>query len=358
MKVYRRKFIVLLITGALLLSLTPSAFAVSLDSRQAVVDTATRQAIIQTLSFIEPEKDYHGLQDIDFTELYIGSRVLAYEYVQEDVRLLDFHLYPLIFKDDIVAFAWKQDDSEFVGIRPSFAKEINECIDKNEDFALLFDNNNSYLVSRGELKLLYESPQEIDYRDSIIDTTFILPSSLLSRESGSVPVGFSEENRIPITRSSPALYVSYIPQVYSDICWAACTAMIGYYLTGVSLTAQQVAVSYFGSDFNKPAYTSTVVNRLWFLYNIYYLEYTTVPTLSTIINCLQAGRPVYSTWSVTSTLSHATVVRGASSTANTISILDPLMGAIAITVSTNSSGQFSYVSNSGSTLVLISTYAI
>lgn len=152
------------------------------------------------------------------------------------------------------------------------------------------------------------------------------------------------------TNASKSLGVSYVSQnPPSSICWAASMACIGNYLTSYSYSAKTFAQKVYGtSDWNKAASTATAVSGLKNVYGVSYIAGVGRPSTSKIQSNINAGYPVYATWSYSGGR-HATVVRGYSEISS-IYVMDPEFG---FTTATYKLSGFQYVSGySGVTLTL------
>ncbi|MBE6690794.1 MAG: hypothetical protein E7590_05875 [Ruminococcaceae bacterium] len=79
-----------------------------------------------------------------------------------------------------------------------------------------------------------------------------------------VSVGYQSPSLV--RSDAPVLYicpVPVVPQVYSELCWAACIASIRNYKQGTNLTAEEVARAYYGDEnFNRPLGGNAIANLL------------------------------------------------------------------------------------------------
>jgi len=370
MKTNKTRIIALVLIVALSFALSAGPVAA-----QIPVDDSVLQEINKVLAFIEPHKDIYSLEDVDFSALSVGAPILAYEYVDNGMKLLDFCVYPLIYEDTLVALAAKPDDNASVSITTSLVKIINECVSVYDDFVLLYDSNRGYLYTDNSLTILSETAYTTDSRGNIYkesngnlaNAIIDLSLSQIERTAAQISIGYTgftaDQSRSAfsggITRASAYMsvpYISQFPPSPSLICWAACTASVGAALTGIVMTAEQAARSRFGNGFNRIGTTNDIEYLLQTYYSLSYYEYSSTPSASTFYSKISAGRPVIARWSVSSGGNHFTVVNGVDTTYLVLNIMDPENGFVG---ASQSGGQFSFVSlSSGSPTCTLTTYYV
>lgn len=339
---------------ALLISIS-LPFSVLAASSQNV-NFFPKDKIISSLNYIEPNKELYGLAGVDFYSLSIGNPILAYEYANKQVNLLDFYLYPLLENNNLVAFALIDQQTNSVQITTSLVNEIATFLDKNKTFALIYDDQSCYAYSDGGLQVLTKSELK-DSRRNTIDTKDIkglLKNVKINSYSPKDQLEYystfnnANINLIDAANASNAASqyiscsVSYVTQnPPSNYCWASSMACIGNYIKNKSYTGIQVAQYVYGStNYNQGATPDIAINALYGLYNIAYVYNGSVPSDSTIVSNLTWGHPLYSTWSWTSG-SHACVISGINALSGYITVMDPESGFVS--ASTNGS-TYTYIS--------------
>lgn len=134
----------------------------------------------------------------------------------------------------------------------------------------------------------------------------------------------------------------------SNICWAATIACINNYVHGTSLTAIQVAKTYYGENYNKSFSTSSSAGVMRAHYNLLYQYYARVPSSNIILSNIQSGYPIYGRF-VHSSGGHAVTIYGVNLISGYITVMDPEFGS---TICYYSNGIYSYTGRSGAKLKL------
>jgi hypothetical protein len=363
-----KNFITLLLALTTVFSLSTISFAEDNQERfdrQNLIDTSTREIIIHTLGVIARDKEELGFGHIDFTALSIGHPIQAYELRDRKTVQLDFCLYPLCVDDALVALAWTPFDSAFSTINTAFVEGIVASVSIYDDFALIFDRTDCYIyASTGLIALGRESCLVIESRDIASESNANLSRSQYRRSNASEALGFTETDILPMTRNTAILSVTHKTQnPYSYICWAACIAMIGNYITSQNKGAADVAFWYYKDyNFDHSLSMQTSVTILNSMYSLSYAYYSTIPTATVIYNSLVSvnTRPVQTAWAVSNlSINHFTVVYGADTTNNILYVLDPQYPNATLgkfSVQRNNAGQYQYVVSTGATLTLGSGY--
>lgn len=302
----------------------PLAFAA--DNTDELETTSVIDKIIILVASVERAKESWGFGEVDFSNLYIGNPVFAYEYVDDSLEE-NSKLYPISADGKLLFWAVVADD--MVTISTGLVEQISIQIGLEEAFCVIYDKYGCYAYTGNSCILLSAYGDEdvfearsifspkVVYSTKEIMFTSLADKRQLDYKSGIMP-------------SSPNYYYSInIPAVdqYSDdnICWAACAACIVNYLTGTQLTAKDVAMRYYGYDYNKTANSYEVEVMLKKYYDIDYLSYRVVISDYVIYRNLLDHYPIYISWERVDGKKpgHACVLYGIDTYSGTISIMNP-----------------------------------
>lgn len=262
-------------------------------------DDFIQEGIINALRSIESEKEYYGLNDVDFTELTYSEAVRAYEYTSDGaVYINDF--IPLKCNDELVAWTVKfyvENDALFQ-ISTSYIEEINALDDITDSYALIYDREACYLYDGTTLRCLGLFNADIDNRIAVPSADALADDSniILSCANKPIPLGYTSvasSRGLVLPVSSYSCNVEYISQLpYDKLCWAASIACILRYNYNKSYTMEEVVKEKFNGQFRNeglyPGDAPDIINRFG---NI---EYTYIGTISSarIINSLKNDYPI------------------------------------------------------------------
>ncbi len=297
---------------------------------------------------VEAQKTQLGLEEIDFTELCVGVPIQTYLYVN-GVFEADRVMYPIISDNQLIF--WAIEENGKFQITTALVKQINQIIEPNQPFALVYDRNSCYLYADDSFTLLYCSDMEVECR-SVLNPDAALPEYELETAS------FSENStleyrgniaREPVYYGCPVGFVGQSP--YKSLCWAAVVASIVNYCKGKSLTAESVAKAYYGdsSDYDMGIYPNEAPG-IFYDYGLIYVYQSTPPSENTILANIQSDYPLYGRWAHSGGY-HATVIYGINVSGGYIYIMDPEIGFTSASV--NSSGKYTYVAGLNTTLTLV-----
>lgn len=305
------------------------------------------QSISTILADIEELKDSVNLSFVDFSELYLGQPIPTY-ICKNNNLVPGCEMYPIIFDGQLILWAIKNDTTW--QITTELVSETNNKLIPNTPLAILYDNSHSYLYTEEKITVAgnlssggsLRTPLNVNRStlNSVIDTEAISPSI-----------------KLPHNANAPSYYgceVSYVSQnPPSTRCWAATLACVVNYCKGTSYTANSMynahhsSLSGGGED---GALITEVAAILLKSYNLSYSHTSSTSVDNYILNSIQAGYPVYSKWSVSSSSAHATCICGINVLSGYIYIMDPEFGFTSATVS---NGRYRYTSSySGSSLSL------
>ena len=333
MKRFLKKSVAVLLSVLVICSSGIYSLAAAVETKEAQIFSK----IEKSLWSIANEKEHYGLGNVDFTNLFIGSSIQAYEVRNQTILPLSLEFYPIFENNQIVtmAAATMVDNEIFVSISDIFVDALNE-VTSDEKVCFIYDSQGVYLLKNQDyIKLADHQGGETFGRDSITQiapSAFSQLSAVFLNEKNALP---NEKNALPIARIKP--YGSDDEEIYrnvpkvlqpsgSSICWAACMASVANYKLGTDHTAQSVS-TLCGYT------TAQTLNRMYsWLDQYFHLYYITVNSnnnsFDNIWASLNADNPVialfdYSTNTATKKSFHFMVVRGMYYYGS-FSVMDPL----------------------------------
>lgn len=173
----------------------------------------------------------------------VGEKIKSYNYLNDNF-VPTVSIYPIFKNDELYMLAVGGDGNNATnfGCDTSIVDSLKENLNNEKEFALVYDRLNCYLFDGTNWIILqtYSHEKNNDVLDinSNIDTSVIE----LGAFSNKIAIGslYNQSRLAYITCP-----IEYIPQVYNNICWAACVASIVNTLTGDNLTAVEVAQNYW-----------------------------------------------------------------------------------------------------------------
>lgn len=347
MKTILKKILCIIVPFVLCVELTITALA-----SESAFDLSEdeKASLFEVINDIELQKDVLGLSNINFNELRIGAPVQTYVYKNNTFEE-GIQMYPITINDKLIFWAIKYGGK--FQVTTALTGEINDKVDADTPFCIIFDKNSSYLYVGNSLVFLRESDIEDDTR-SVIASDFAAWDAL--QDAGLLTTTLSSCSALGYTgligRASNyyGCNVSFVSQnPPSNLCWAATIACIANYKKGTSLSAVSVAQGHFGTvNYNQRLSLSDAAGVLA-NYGLSYSYRNTSVTSNVILTNLMNDYPIYSSWSY-SRDSHAVCIYGANPVGGYLYIMDPESG---FTSASLSGGAYTYVSNySGVTLQL------
>lgn len=103
-------------------------------------------SLFEVINDIEYQKDLLGLSDVNFNELCIGAPVQTYIY-KNDTFENGIQMYPITINNNLIFWAIKHDGK--FQVTTALTSEVNEKIDANTPFSIIYDKNSSYLFVDG-----------------------------------------------------------------------------------------------------------------------------------------------------------------------------------------------------------------
>lgn len=329
-----KRFLSLLCVVSLLISM-------GTISASANNSTEELEAISSSLARIEQMKSQYGLDNVDFSNLYIGAEIPAYEIVNYQLVEFSRGLSPIYYDGQLVAFAIhssNQSNDGFTQITTAMVNEARSIVGMANAICLIYDSESCYLYADGQPYFLASSGYTDSSRNKLSD---IVVSELSPQCTPCGPV-----EKIPVCGAVPCVTdyqisnMTYIPKGYSNLCWAATVACIGYRLSSLYYPAPAIASYYFDQDdpvdYNKSLDPWDADDILEDVYGHTYQYSSSYPTGTVILTHVQAGHPIYGRFAVVGAGTHACTIYGINMTGY-IYIMDPDYGPIQAT-SQNISG--------------------
>lgn len=322
------------------------------------------------MNFVNMDKAYVDLEDVDFADLEIGERINRYEYTDAGFQLLECYSYPIIYDGEVVLIATAAYEGSQFEIGTFEADAIRER--DLSSVAFVYDAAGFHLYDGTDFELVLTTDEPNDNRAFIADLTdnAVSVASYSLQESGSelctADLSVSQNLRYHNTNGGISTYsinidgyysctVDYIAQTDETNCWAACIAMIVNYLNSDnSETCESVASAYpsitDGASLTKMA---TIMKDFGFSYS----SSSITMTDEQIVENIDAYYPIIGGFCVVMGANHATVIDAIYPSVGYIRVCDPASGRKYVYRSTDESheyyGEYTYVSsNTGNTLYM------
>lgn len=344
----KKRFISFVLALIMVVSIAPP-LAFAADTTDELETTSVIDKIINLVASVERAKESWGFGEVDFSNLYIGNPVFAYEYVDDSLEE-NSKLYPISEEGQLLFWAVVADD--MVTISTDLIEQISGKIALDEPFSIIYDRYGCYAYTENSCEVLsaYEDDFEIETRSILtpkvienneeIVLTSLVSSALLEYE----PVVMPYEPIYYYTLNVPV--VNQLPN--DKICWAACIASIVHQLKGTQVSAVDIAKQYYGYDYNDSANGDDVQKLLRENYNIDYFSYRAMPTDYVIYRNLLDNYPIYSRWKRVDgkTPGHACVLYGIDTytAGGTVFLMDPFGGYFVTAEAANNSYYYHSVS--------------
>ena len=245
---YTKKLVCLVVFIAIMLSSFPTVYA---SEWSGPVSPDDRMKIITALWDMETEMQMRGTKSLDFNLLNIGEPIYTYNY--ESSGLVPGSVfYPLSANNRLVYLAVKLEDN--FQISPGLVLQINEHINYNTPFALIYDATNAYAYVNNQLIELLTFASPLDNRATISKETVFSIKITTTSLANCTNLAYNTVKR-PSAETRSANYlldVAYTTQhipinggvggpYYSNLCWAASMACIHNYLEETDWDALYVA---------------------------------------------------------------------------------------------------------------------
>ena len=319
-------------------------------------ESMVNSKITEALNAVEYIKEQLGLTSVDFEELKYSNSIYAYDYTKEGIKY-NSEFIPIIYEDALIGWVIKAavDSNTIYQFSNAFTSQVNSIINRNTNFAFVYERDSSYLYDGAQLFKLGDISMVTEDRTSLGEVSVLRSSNITLNN---IATRYDLHYTTPTTNSrTPTYYECSVPFVSqnppSNICWAASIASILNFLNDTNLTAVSVAKKWYNAtsyaDYNK-ALTLGSQDDVLKTYGISYTYKSKVPSDGVILKNIRSGYPISATFKWTSGY-HDVVIYGINLTGGHIYVMDPEYGFCGTTYSTSSG--HTYVSGySGVTLTL------
>lgn len=215
-----------------------------------------KNKIALQIIYAEETKDKNGLSDVDLSSVTISDPINTYTLTEYGL-IQNSTFIPVKLNNDLIAWVIKYNvgTSEKYQFSTSYIKKINEIVNSETKFALIYDKSACYLyqgtnyTKLGDMR--YENNNGAFITD--IDSNDLLDVELKSLEN-SYQLPEINSNKARLNRYVSVSIERVEQSVYYKLCWAACTlCMVKYYNNGnTDLTIEEISENYFGEFCNLP----------------------------------------------------------------------------------------------------------
>ena len=362
-----KRIIGLCLLFAMIVSTAFSAFAVDVSDLSTADTTVTFETeaaeITQlVLQAIEPEKElYNGLEDVDFSELYLGEEIPAYNLTGSGpVEVTNISYFPIMYDDEWVATSkifYNTAGKMIAQVSTAYAVAYAQEENPGTQVALIFDDQSAYLYTNSGLIEAavnsYSTPERVSVEEYEGVLAAPVTTSLQAQSTLSVSVTSAAQSRNLNPRSFETQEFLMVPKIKQTAgtaqCWAACIASIRSYY-GTATTINNVydfsgATKYVAKNIH---FAKAVLEDYGFSVTPYLLNGLNFYQLR--IEIAINGNPVYGACTIDENTNqgHAIVLRGfmcytnVTSVLGTISYMDPQTGDYAASY-VQTDGKLDYV---------------
>lgn len=279
--------------------------------------------------------------NVSITDVSLGNKIPTYVIENDVVVNSQINYYPLINNNGIVGLLGvfnEESATPNITFTTAYNGSLNDFIKSNKKVALLGKGKSFMAISGGSSVAL------VGQKFSYIRGDNVQFSSVNKSQDLSITKTSTANNQLAVASSyGNGLAVPVKIQQNSLICWAAATASVGQYKTGINKTSLDVA-NYCGNLGG-----GTVVNCADALSGMYRLSSTPSPSGVYYFNYLKAqidsNKPVIGGF-LSSASGHAVVLNGYNSSSYSASFtyMDPWDGKF-YTSNIVTDGTFTFISN-------------
>lgn len=287
--------------------------------------------VARSLVDISPIKSDLGFEGIDFSDLSLGSPIVAYEVTPRGTLEATRYYYPIFSNKGLVALATEIDETHY-----QLSRALCDIIAgiNPEQIALIYDDQACYLFDGKHYKKLCGFLEKCDGRGTLYDVNLENQIVKIMTLKESVPIKYDSKEEKAVMQNYYSCSITAVPQVYSKICWAASMATILNYVQNPATphTAYSIATSLTGSTspliFNQGQLDSFVHSKFWSVYGLQYKRLSAysnqVISDSVMVTNLSNGYPIYGRFDVDNmSVDHVCTVYGIHIVSGYISIADP-----------------------------------
>lgn len=348
-----KRVLAILLCLALFLLSAATVYATEDESTSATIPGI--DTLLPCINALIADRESFGIGVEELANLYVGFPVQAYEVrTNGGLQKTDFEIYPVFSDQRMLGEIIKTDEGT-----TQFSRMFYEVFSECEDLAVavVYDNEHTYLIDRdtGNAQIVYSYSYRND-RGTLTNAGQLAASEEIQWtevERWSIVFQANQAVQPAADGVYPVIVLPTGVVLQSDtyLCWAACVACIGNYLTSISHSAEYVAQQY-PAGYNQPAQLSTSVGFLSALYGQSYFntDKHNAPTDTLIHDNLSAGYPLFGRWTDGGIDWHQTVIRGINVSSGWLYVMDPRSGYI---TANKTNGVFRYVTSEGDTLTLV-----
>ncbi len=292
----------------------------------------------------------------------IGSKINSYYCVDGSIKQTEFSTYPIFSNEKICAIAYVFNgatDNISCQLSLGYANSLNDYIEmgQSKEIAIIHDSEGISLFSNSVVKKRLLEITIPGSSNSISNlSTAELADIIEVSELEKGNISFTKQYQHTRTVYTDTLMVPGTTQGNYPICWAACAASIGEFLTGISLTALGFA-NYCGQSEGSYAgkFTYEVLPYFNARYDLDYVRSTSALTFSKVETDIYNDCPIYVTGrrpaTGTAVGRHAIVVNGYYYNPSTefyaLIFMDPIDGTPYNSITMPSSGRFTFTRTDG-----------
>lgn len=335
-----KKFLGLVLTMSILLVTSFSSYAAE---DELYKDNSLKSLMVNVLESVEHEKEYYGLSGVDFTKVFVGEPIPAYEIIAGDLEKLDIIIFPIYYNEGMVSqfMAYRDNvvDEWYVQIDNSLVEQTIKNVG-NSAFCYIYDCDGVYTMSEGNVELIglatdVEGETETRAEKENLSTrgtiTDFLDEKLQDAKVSSKRILFkldlNESSRSVSTLSTNATSAYCNVDVISQpsgtsICWAITLTSIANYIYNGNWNYNYFVQS-ITNGVDKSLATNLAIGGFNNMFNAGYAVSYSIPAASEIVAQLAAGYPLFGNFATTAGNNHAVVIRGCNSAANTFSVMNP-----------------------------------
>lgn len=316
----------LIIVVILFVSILPMNVIAAIQE-ELVLSSTVCDEISKALSAYESDKEFVGMEEVNFYNLDISEKISVYEYSSDGfVEIAEAYL--LYDGEEIASLAYRSQENPFE-FMTRLAKLINATDQKN--ISIVYDFDGCYLYNGEDFINLCFSQENITSRKKVGQA---VQEELTEIVLGDLDVRRSLKYDISVVRSSSVNFfcdVKFVSQrPFTKLCWAACVAMVVEAVNGSSNTAQAIAMIKFGpTNYNQPLDFADTATFMRENFGLQYTNITNAPSDNTLIANISNGYPVIGGFDCLepNKIGHAVVIYGVNGIAGRIVFMDPNLGS-------------------------------
>ena len=204
-----------------------------------------------------------GYENSDFGVLTVRSAIPCYEYIADKLVLEPFRIIPIYSDDSIFLNAIENysenSEKSVIQLSQMYTKELEAS--SSEVLALIFDAEKCYAISDNDAWEISKFSTEVPRRDSFKSCSDVFKAYLSNNISREVQFDTQELKyyNMPSVCSYAKITVSYVNQIYSNTCLAACISSTMKKVTGTTIAIPEnnaknsapQSVNYCVTDFRR-----------------------------------------------------------------------------------------------------------